>query len=62
LNLISSVDILQLNPTNEDIELINKIFKIYELHLESEIKLLKGFTDIPSGSSTTTVGYWLDWL
>jgi hypothetical protein len=29
LSVISSVsNILQLNPTNEDIELINKIFKI----------------------------------
>jgi hypothetical protein len=62
LSVISSVGhILQLNPKNEDIELINKIFKIDTLHLKSEIKLFKGFTDIPSGSSTTTIDYWLDY-
>ena len=63
LGIISSVgNVLQLSPTVDNIKLLNKVFTIDMDKLEQEIKLLKGFTGIPCGSSTTNIDQWLDWL
>ncbi|KAF0748271.1 zinc finger MYM-type protein 1-like [Aphis craccivora] len=52
---LNDSNVLQLSPTVENIKLLNKVFAIDMDKLEQEIKLLKGFTDIPCGSSTTTI-------
>jgi len=53
---------LQLSPPVEHIKLLNKVFTINMDKLEQEIKLLKGFTDITCGSSTTTIDQRFNWL
>jgi len=62
LGIISSVgNVLQISPTVENIKLLNEVYTIDMDKLEQEIKNLKGFTDIPCGSSTKTIDQ-LDWL
>lgn len=53
---------MQLIPTIKDFKLQNKVFKIDIAYLESEMKLYKGFDDIPRRSFTTTIDQWVNWL
>lgn len=46
---------MQLIPTIKDFKLLNRVFKINIAYLESEIKIFKGFDDVPRRSYTKTV-------
>lgn len=63
LNLIHLVmNVLKLEPTQEDLSYLNDVFGVDNDQLKCEIELLKNIPNIPTETTTKTIHQWIDFL
>jgi hypothetical protein len=63
LGIISALgNTLRLNPTDNDLQLLQEKFKVNSNCLKTEIKLLKEFPDTSEKTSSESIENWIEWL